>query len=67
MNSFSADGWTPLHLAAFFGSRMRHVLLNTGAKVNERSTNPMQNMPLHAAASGRHAGSYGFCSNEARG
>lgn len=56
INSFSADGWTPLHLAAFFGCReCVEILLNAGAKVNERSTNTMQNMPLHAAAAGRHA------------
>jgi len=51
----SVDGWTPLHLAAFFGHRdCAAVLLNAGAEVNARSTNPMQNMPLHAAAAGRH-------------
>jgi ankyrin repeat protein len=51
----SADGWTPLHLAAFFGkTEAARLLLNKGAIVNARSTNPMQNMPLHAAASGRH-------------
>jgi ankyrin repeat protein len=50
----SRDGWTALHLAAFFG----HVdaareLLNKGAVINARSTNAMKNMPLHAAAAGR--------------
>jgi ankyrin repeat protein len=56
VNSFSPDGWTPLHLATFFGQReCVELLLNAGAKVNERSTNAMQNMPLHAAAAGRHA------------
>jgi ankyrin repeat protein len=55
VNSYSADGWTPLHLAVFFGSReCVEVLLAAGAKVNERSRNAMQNMPLHAAAAGRH-------------
>ncbi len=55
-NSFSADGWTPLHLAAFFGcADCARALLDAGAKLNERSQNPMQNMPLHAAAAGRHA------------
>jgi ankyrin repeat protein len=55
VNSFSCDGWTPLHLAAFFGSvECLEYLLAAGAKVNERSNNPMQNMPLHAAAAGRH-------------
>ena len=50
----SRDGWTALHLAAFFG----HVdaareLLNKGAIVDARSTNTMKNTPLHAAAAGR--------------
>ena len=31
------------------------LLLNKGAQVGARSTNPMQNMALHAAAAGRHA------------
>jgi ankyrin repeat protein len=51
----STDGWTPLHLAAFFGkTEAARLLLNRGAIVNARSTNPMENMPLHAAAAGRH-------------
>jgi uncharacterized protein len=52
---YSTDGWTPLHLAAFFGkTEAARLLLNKGAIVNARSTNPMENMPLHAAAAGRH-------------
>lgn len=51
----SSDGWTPLHLAAFFGKTDAvRLLLNKGALVNARSTNPMENMPLHAAAASRH-------------
>jgi ankyrin repeat protein len=51
----SADGWTPLHLAAFFGQPgCASALLNSGADVNARSTNPMQNLPLHAGAAGRN-------------
>jgi ankyrin repeat protein len=51
----STDGWTPLHLASFFGkTEAVRLLLNKGALVNAKSTNPMQNMPLHAAAAGRH-------------
>ncbi len=51
----SEDGWTPLHLAAFFGkTEAARLLLNKGAIVNVRSTNQMANMPLHAAAAGRH-------------
>ena len=53
----SSDGWTPLHLAAFFGRRETALaLLNRGAAVDARSTNSMENTPLHAAAAGRHAG-----------
>src|SRR5580704_18746268 len=52
---YSADGWTPLHLAAFFGkTEAARLLLNKGALVNMRSTNQMENMALHAAAAGRH-------------
>jgi ankyrin repeat protein len=56
VSASSPDGWTPLHLAAFFGQKeAAQVLLNKGAQVNARSTNAMQNTPLHAAAAGRHA------------
>jgi ankyrin repeat protein len=49
----SPDGWTPLHLAAFFGERrVAEALLDRGAQVDARSTNRMQNTPLHAAAAG---------------
>jgi ankyrin repeat protein len=52
----SDDGWTPLHLAAFFGKEaVARALMNKGAPVNARSTNAMNNLPLHAAAAGRHA------------
>ena len=55
-SALSADGWTPLHLAAFFGKdEAARLLLNKGAPVDARSTNPMQNTPLHAAAAGKHA------------
>jgi ankyrin repeat protein len=55
VTAISSDGWTPLHLAAFFGKTdAARLLLNKGADVNTRSTNAMHNMALHAAASGRH-------------
>jgi ankyrin repeat protein len=54
LNAFSHDGWTPLHLACFFGQPgMVEVLISKGANVSARSQNPMQNTPLHAAAAGR--------------
>jgi ankyrin repeat protein len=51
----SGDGWTALHLASFFDAEpAARLLLNMGAAVNARSTNPMHNMPLHAAAASRN-------------
>jgi ankyrin repeat protein len=56
ITAVSSDGWTPLHLAAFFGAAdAARALLNKGASPAERSTNAMKNLPLHAAAAGRHA------------
>ncbi len=53
LQAHSPDGWTPLHLAAFFGqSDLAGALLDRGADVNARSTNSMRNTPLHAAAAG---------------
>lgn len=52
--SHSSDGWTPLHLAAFFGrADVAAALLERGADVNVLSTNQMRNTPLHAAVAGR--------------
>jgi ankyrin repeat protein len=56
VTAVSTDGWTPLHLAAFFGKGDAvRLLLNKGAVVTARSTNQMANTPLHAAAAGKHA------------
>lgn len=53
LKAHSGDGWTPLHLAAFFGHpELAAALLDRGADVNARSTNSMKNTPLHAAAAG---------------
>lgn len=50
----SHDGWTPLHLAAHFGQKEAAAfLLAKGADVHARSTNPLENTPLHAAIAGR--------------
>ena len=53
--AYSSDGWTPLHLAAFFGHVEAVVLLTgRGADVGAVSRNAQANQPLHAAcASGR--------------
>lgn len=53
LHAHSTDGWTPLHLAAFFGQpELATVLIDRGAEVDARSTNAMKNTPLHAAAAG---------------
>ena len=55
INSFSADGWTPLHLAAFFGHiKTAELLLARDADVAARSRNSNGNTPLHAALAGNH-------------
>lgn len=49
------DGWTALHLAAYHGHPAAvGILLARGSDVNLRSTNSMENTPLHAAVAGRH-------------
>ena len=53
--AFSADGFTALHLAAYFGkAEAARQLLDAGAAVNAISQNEMQVQPLHSAAAGRH-------------
>ena len=53
LEAHSPDGWRPLHVAAFFGQpELVKGLLNRGAAVDARSTNAMENTPLHAAAAG---------------
>src|SRR5262249_27866615 len=55
INGYSADGWTPLHLAAFFGhAKVAELLLANGADVAARSRNPNGNTPPHAALAGNH-------------
>jgi uncharacterized protein len=54
LHAYSHDGWTPLHLAAFFGHRGAvEVLLDRGADIRVRSRNEMTNTPLHAALAGQ--------------
>lgn len=54
ISEHSFDGWTPLHLASFFGNyEMSKFLIEQGADVNARSLNKLTNMPIHAAVAGR--------------
>jgi ankyrin repeat protein len=53
--AFSADGFTALHFAAFFGkAEAAGALIAAGAAVNVYSENELHVQPLHSAASGRH-------------
>jgi ankyrin repeat protein len=53
INDHSSDGWTPLHLAAFFGhTKVAELLLAHDADVTARSRNANGNTPLHAALAG---------------
>ncbi len=51
----AADGFTALHLAAFFGKlEAARTLLTAGAPVEAYGDNGLANQPLHAAAAGKH-------------
>jgi ankyrin repeat protein len=50
----SHDGWTPLHLAAFFGRlEIVKMLLDSGAPMLAVSNNNESNLAINAAAAGR--------------
>jgi uncharacterized protein len=54
VNDWSPDGFTPLHLAVFFGrGPTARMLIRRGADPHAVSRNPMEVMPLHSAAAGR--------------
>lgn len=53
VNSYSTDGFTPLHLASFFGhAETVKMLLERKAPVNAVAKNPTKVMPLHSALAG---------------
>ena len=55
IDGWSRDGWTPLHLASFFGhARIAELLIARDADVVARSKNSNGNTPLHAALAGNH-------------
>ena len=54
INAYSHDGWTPLHLAAFFcHAETAGALVAGGADLHALARNGQANMPLHAAVAGR--------------
>jgi ankyrin repeat protein len=55
IHAWSQDGFTPLHLAVFFGRRdVAALLLARNPNVNAVARNPIKVTPLHSAAAGNH-------------
>lgn len=55
--AWSPDGFTPLHLACFFGHpELAKFLVERGAEVTATSINAMVVTPLHSAAASRQEG-----------
>jgi predicted enzyme related to lactoylglutathione lyase len=53
LHAYSHDGFTALHLAAFFGkASVARFLVQKGAPVNAVAHNPTQVQPLHSAVAG---------------
>jgi adenosylhomocysteine nucleosidase len=57
VRAFTSDGWTALHLAAFFGQEASvDRLLDAGAPLDAVSRNDLANQPLHAATANGQVG-----------
>jgi uncharacterized protein len=60
ISSYSPDGWTPLHLAVFFGRvNIVHLLLGKGANIDAPSSNNQLVTPLHSALANPHNSAVG--------
>jgi ankyrin repeat protein len=55
IHAYSDDGWTALHLAAFFGNNACvKELLRRGAEIDAHARNGTDVTPLHSACAGNH-------------
>ncbi|PEQ47568.1 hypothetical protein COK00_10405 [Bacillus cereus] len=56
VNEFSEDGWTLLHLAAYFGEKeLASFLIESGADIHIRAKNENKNTPLQAAIANKQS------------
>ncbi len=64
LNSLSHDGWTPLHLASFFGHEdVARLLISRGADIHAVSTNRMETCRFTRRPRTARPPSCGYCSN----
>jgi len=61
LKCYSHDGWTPLHLAVFFGHiDLVRFLLEAGAEIDALSKNGQDLTPLHSALANPHHAKVGL-------